>query len=210
MKHIDNKELNVIFQVLKDIMNENRDYLIKLDSAIGDGDLGITMSKGFDKAAEISSNLEEKDLGKYLIKIGMGIAEAVPSTMGTLVATGFMNAGKELKGNEVLCTKKVAILFEAFVNGIMNRSKAKPGEKTVIDSLYKASEALKNSIELPLKEAIKIALVEAEKGLEATKQMKSTYGKAAIYQEKSIGKLDPGATVGKLIVEGFYKAIVTE
>lgn len=212
MERIWKKELNDIFHTLGILMEENRDYLIQLDSVIGDGDLGITMSKGFKRLSAECDSVEGEDLGKRLMKLGMILAEVVPSTMGTLMASGLMSAGKAVKGQESLDTKGLAILLEAFAKGIMERGKAKPGEKTVVDSLYPAAEALREAADrgLYMKEAIALAYEAAVNGLRATIDMKSTYGKAAVYQEKSIGKQDPGATVGKLFLEGFYREIMKD
>ena len=87
--------------IASDIMNENKDYLIELDANSGDGDLGLTMSKGFAAAKDEVTANPETDLGKLLFKAGSAISAAVPSTMGTLMASGFLGVGKALKGTTV-------------------------------------------------------------------------------------------------------------
>ncbi|HHY46484.1 MAG TPA: dihydroxyacetone kinase subunit L [Firmicutes bacterium] len=186
-------------------MEETRDWLGELDGAMGDGDLGLTMSTGFRKAAEALRDLDEKDVGKLLAKAGMVIGQSAPSTMGTLMATGFMKGGKAVQGKEEVQLADLAALVHAFVEGIMARGKAKPGEKTIIDSLHPAAQALDQAISegRSLKEGLAAAYEAAEKGVEATKAMISQHGRPAYYQEKTLGKQDPGATVGMLVLKGF-------
>ena len=95
----------------KDIMAENREYLINLDSVVGDGDLGLTMSDGFLAAYEAVAEKGETDAGRLLYQAGKAMSTAVPSTMGTLMASGLMQAGKALKGNTELSPGQVAGLF---------------------------------------------------------------------------------------------------
>jgi len=210
MNKLDSSDLEGLFAKVRDIMVENKENLFKLDSAIGDGDLGITMSSGFSKVYEMVSVLEEKDtgdIGRVLIKVGMTLAETVPSTLGTLMATGFMRAGKAVKGkNEVNLSDSVLMAY-AFVEGIMERGKTKPKEKTIIDSLYPAFQALKLASEdgIDLKEGFKKAYEAAKDGAEATKEMLPKHGRAVWYGEKSIGKKDPGAFAGMLLIKAFYE-----
>jgi dihydroxyacetone kinase-like protein len=179
--------------------------LTELDAAIGDGDLGLTMPRGFSNASEIVNGLEETDIGKILAKAGMTIAQTAPSTMGTLVGSGFMRSGKALKGKQELGLTDMTEVVTQFVEGIMARGKAEPGGKTIIDSLYPAVQALQKAVEenKTLQEGVQAAYDAACQGVEATKEMLAQYGRPAYYQEKSRGKQDPGATVGMLILRAF-------
>ncbi len=188
---------------LKTIMEENKDYLINLDSQMGDADLGLTMTKAFSAAADELQDTTENDLGKILMRAGMLMARAAPSTMGTLIATGFMRGGKSVSGKSELTVADLAEFFKACVQGIMDRGKSRPGEKTIIDSLKPAADALADSTGKEMSLAMADALEAAEKGLEATKDMVAQHGRIDYYKEKSKGNQDPGATVGVLIVKGF-------
>ena len=84
------------------IMNENKDRLIELDSVVGDGDLGLTMTKGFAAASEFAAGSDETDAGKMLYGAGKAMSSAAPSTMGTLMSIGLMQGGKVLKGKTEL------------------------------------------------------------------------------------------------------------
>jgi dihydroxyacetone kinase-like protein len=188
-------------------MIENKDWLFELDSAMGDGDLGITMSTGFSKVYEMISALEEEDIGKTFMKVGMTLAETVPSTLGTLMATGFIRAGKTIQGKTEVDLANSVLMASVFVEGIIERGKAKPGEKTIIDSLYPAFQALKLASEegRDLKEGFKKAYEAAKGGVEDTKEMLPKHGRVVWYREKSIGKKDPGAVAGMLLIKAFYE-----
>lgn len=202
----DGAAARAVLHRLREIMEENKDYLIELDGAMGDGDLGLTMSKCFVTADDQLSSSDEKDLGKFFMKAGMTMANAAPSTMGTLVGTGFMRGGKAVGGKESLGGADLAAFFTAFVEGLMERGKAKPGEKTIIDSLNPAAEAMAGAGDDAV-EVLTAGLAAAEEGLESTKEMVAQHGRAAYYQEQSKGRQDPGATVGVMIVRGFKEGV---
>jgi dihydroxyacetone kinase-like protein len=187
------------------LMTEKKEELIKLDSAMGDGDLGLTMEKGFSAARDEAAKTDEPDLGKFLMKIGMAIARAAPSTMGTLAATGFMSGGKAVTGKTALGGMEMAAFFDAFTAGIMQRGKSKPGEKTIVDVLVPASQALAAAVssgaELP--EAFRILRAAAAEGREQAKGMIAQHGRLAYYQEQSKGREDPGAAACIYILQGF-------
>lgn len=191
------------------IMGENRDRLIDLDSVVGDGDLGLTMSDGFVAAFKAIQDSEEPDAGKLLYVAGKAMSTAVPSTMGTLMASGLMQAGKVLKGKTTLVESDFIDLFQAYFDGVANRGKAKIGDKTFLDGLFPAIEALDNSIAQgkPLQEASKDASLAAQKGYEATVGMLAIHGRAATRGEASRQLLDPGAAVAALLMEAFALAL---
>jgi|SRR5579863_417247 len=198
---------SIIFQI-KNLVDSNQDKLMELDSVMGDGDLGFTMTKAFAAALEEADKSEEKIPGKLLTRLGMVIAKTSPSTMGTLVATGFMRGGKSIDTFEQIGPEELAVFFEAFVKSIMDRGKSVPGNKTIIDTLFPAAEALHLRANESLVAGISAAREASLKGLEASTKMKAQHGRAAYYQDGSIGKQDGGATVGTYIVEGFYRHIL--
>ncbi len=206
MDKLNSKNIKDIFSKIKDIMVENEDFLFKLDSDMGDGDLGLTMSRGFSKVNEVIAEMDEKNIGKIFIKAGMTLASAVPSTMGTLIATGLMRAGKAVKDKKEIDLQDFAVMMESFVSGIMERGKARPGDKTIIDCLLPASKALKFASEngKTLEEGFKEAYRSSKEGVEATKGMISKHGKAVYHIERSAGKEDPGAAAGMLMIKAFY------
>jgi dihydroxyacetone kinase-like protein len=208
MESLGIKDIQSIILQIKNIIDANQDKLMELDSVMGDGDLGFTMTKAFSAAQEEADKSEEKIPGKLLTRLGMIIAKTSPSTMGTLVATGFMKGGKSIDSYEQIGPKELAVFFESFVRSIMERGKSVPGNKTIIDTLYPAAEALRGSVNESLVTGIAAAREASLKGLEASTKMKAQHGRAAYYQDDSIGKQDGGATVGTYIIEGFYRHIV--
>ena len=184
-------------------MDQHRDDLIAIDSAIGDGDLGLTMTKAFAAADDRCSDVAERDVGRLFSQAGMAIAKAAPSTMGTLMATGFMRGGKAVSGKPTLEPADLATFFRAFADGVMERGKAKPGEKTIVDVLHPVADALAAAALADPASVAAIALNAAEAGLEAARGMMAQHGKAAVYREQTIGKPDPGATAGRLVIQGF-------
>jgi dihydroxyacetone kinase-like protein len=198
------EDLVALLARLKGLMEEKKEFLTDLDGKVGDSDLGITMSKGFAAAADAVAGTADPT-GKVLARAGMAIAKAAPSTMGTLVATGFMRGGKALEGVDAIGTAEMRRFWRAFLDGIVERGKAKPGDKTVVDALGPLVAALEQAeaAGASLAAALDGAVAAAAAGVEATKGMVSQRGRAAAFQEKTRGIPDAGATVGLMIVEAF-------
>lgn len=198
------EDLVALLARLKALMEEKKEFLIELDGKVGDSDLGLTMSKGFAAASDAVAGTAEPP-GKLLARAGMAIARAAPSTMGTLTATGFMRGGKALEGVEAVGTAEMRRFWRAFLDGVVERGKARPGDKTVVDALGPLVAALERAEAsgARLGEALDAAVAAAAGGVEATKSMVSQRGRAAAFQEKTRGIPDAGATVALLIVEAF-------
>lgn len=205
---MNNENIKKLLKSFMDIMVENKEYLIDLDSVVGDGDLGLTMSDGFTAAYKAVENSDEEDVGKLLYMGGKAMSTAVPSTMGTLMASGFMNAGKVFKGKTGLQNIDIAELFQAYMEGVSARGKAKIGEKTFLDGMFPAVEALKVSLQqndaLPV--AARKAAEAAEDAFKNTTTMIAVHGRAATRGEASRTLLDPGAAVAMLMMKALVKA----
>jgi dihydroxyacetone kinase-like protein len=199
------QDIKSIVSGIAALMEEKKEELIRLDGAMGDGDLGLTMEKGFSAARDEAGKTDEPDLGKFLMKIGMAIARAAPSTMGTLVATGFMSGGKAVTGKTALGGAELAAFFEAFTAGVMQRGKSKPGEKTIVDVLLPASQALAAAVSsgAGLQEAFRRLTEAAAAGRAQAREMIAQHGRLAYYQEQSKGREDPGAVACIYILQGF-------
>jgi dihydroxyacetone kinase-like protein len=193
------------FEQLDSIMNENRKYLIKLDSVVGDGDLGLTMGDGFTAAHKAIADSEEADLGKFFYTAGKAMATAVPSTMGTLMASGWMQAGKALKGKTELADNELVSLFSAYYDGVANRGKAQPGEKTFLDGLGPAIDAMKQAVAdgKNAAETAALAAQAAEQGFHDTTNMVAKHGRAATRGEDSRTLEDPGAAVAMFMMQAY-------
>lgn len=190
------------------VMEQEKQYLIELDGAMGDGDLGLTMTSGFKGIYEEVDNIDSDDIGTLLMKLGMKMNSIVPSTMGTLISTCFLKSGKEVKGKTEIELSDIAKMGRTSVNGVMERGKAKIGEKTMLDALNPAVEALEKALDqkLDLKQAIEKSYEAAKAGAENTKIIKSVHGRAAYYGEKSLGRYDSGAVAVMFIFKGILQS----
>jgi len=159
------------FKNIQTLMQTNRDYLIELDSLIGDGDLGLTMEKAFNSAYEAAIAYEEDDLGTMLKTVGFTIAKNAPSTMGTLIATGFISIGKTIPGQTSLSADEFSRIFRVMAETISTRGKAVEGEKTLLDVLFPVARAVEASNSQDICERLDIACATAQESLEETKKL---------------------------------------
>ncbi|PSJ57669.1 Dak phosphatase [Mesorhizobium soli] len=192
-----------LFKSWKELFAEQREFLIALDGKVGDSDLGITMSKSFAAAAEaLDAEGEAAGMAKLLRTAGATMARTAPSTMGTLTATGFLRASKAVEGKDTLGTAEVAAFWRAYRDGVAERGKAKLGDKTLLDVLDPIAATLEAqaSAGASLSVALNATAAVAEQALEATKSMLAQHGKAAAFQEKTVGLQDAGATVGYFLI----------
>lgn len=209
MERLTVNDIKKIVAHISELMESNKDELVRLDGLVGDGDLGLTMSKGFRAIAQEADSSTESDIGKLLMKLGMTMAKTAPSTGGTLLATGFMSGGKAVVGNDSLDVEGFAAFLSAFVEGVMQRGKSKPGEKTLVDVFFPAAEALKEAARTTAAfgEAAASCYAAAKKGFEDSKELIAQHGRAAYYQEQSRGKADPGAAAAVVVIQGICEYI---
>ena len=126
-------------------MTENRDYLVELDQRNGDGDLGISMSEGFNALVEVLNKTEETDLGKVFRDLSKTFNESAPSSLGTILSFGLMGIAKELKGKTEVSRQEFSVALEKGLDNILDKTGSKVGEKTIIDSLSPGIESLLSS-----------------------------------------------------------------
>ncbi len=178
-----------------------KEQLGELDAAIGDGDIGISTAKGF-RAIREGLKDHSADIGLVLMKAGTDFGEAAGATIGALLETGFVQAGKEALGKTELTLPDIARMVASAENGIRKRGKAEPGNKTLLDALVPTRVALESAAEhgLPPTAAAASALKAAESGMTATIDMKSTLGRSRWLGDRSVGHQDPGATIIYLMV----------
>lgn len=183
-------------------MTDNRDYLVELDQRNGDGDLGISMSEGFNALVEVLNKMEETDLGKVFRDLSKTFNESAPSSLGTILSFGLMGIAKELKGKTEVSRQEFSVALEKGLDNILDKTGSKVGEKTIIDSLSPGIESLLSSGSEEDKTAFQNAYEASKAGAEKTKEMMAVHGRAAYYGEKSLGLVDGGAVVGTLIFKG--------
>ena len=201
-----------ILNKIADVINENKLYLTELDAAIGDGDHGLNMSKGFEAVKEKLKDDNGDDLGNTFKKVGMTLVSTVGGASGPLYGTAFMKGASVLKGKGEIDLDDFIQFLKASLDGIKMRGKAELGEKTMIDCLEPyLNELIKvNSSGLDVVECLNKAQEAAFKGLEKTKEIKATKGRASYLGDRSIGYQDVGATSTYLMLKTVYKYIKGE
>lgn len=173
-----------------------KDFLTQLDNEIGDGDHGINMARGFQAVEQKLPTLADKDIGAILKGVGMQLVSTVGGASGPLYGTAFMKAGAACKDKMELDGAGFVAALDAAIGGIKMRGKAHEGEKTMLDALCPAYAALQEGLAAgsDTKAALEAAVAAAEKGVEYTKTIIATKGRASYLGERSIGHQDPGAT----------------
>ncbi|MFO7153132.1 MAG: dihydroxyacetone kinase subunit DhaL [Bacillota bacterium] len=207
---VDSVKLIDIIKVIADKITENKEYLTQLDSAIGDADHGINMSKGFRTVVEKISDMSEKDCGTILKTVGMTLVSTVGGASGPLYGTAFMRAGQAVAGKHQLDFNDLISVMEAALEGIKYRGKAEKGEKTIVDALEPAVETLKLCREEGLETALREAVEAARRGMEYTKEIVARKGRASYLGERSLGHQDPGATSCYIILEAMATQLLDD
>ena len=180
------------FGLVLDDLGGARDELNRLDGAAGDGDLGITIAAGAAALRTILPELEGSELSPALRRCGMELARHAPSTAGTLIATALIAASRvvpEGVGGGAL----LAAVLEAGRQSIEQRGRAKPGDKTMLDALVPAIEALRELSGASVAEALSAAADGAAAGAEATRELEPRVGRGAWLADRSRGNVDAGA-----------------
>lgn len=167
----------------------HKEYLTELDQAIGDGDHGINMSRGFQEVMAKIADSEYEHVSDVLKDVSMTLLSKVGGASGPLYGTAFLRMSTALKGKAEIDVAAMVSALEAALEGIKMRGKAEKGDKTLIDVWEPVIDYLKTET------AIDLAGLESEakRAFEATKELKAIKGRAAYLGERSIGHLDPGS-----------------
>jgi dihydroxyacetone kinase-like protein len=186
-----------------EVIAENKEYLTELDSAIGDADHGANMHRGFKAVLEKLPDNEDKDIGKILMGVGMALLSKVGGAGGPLYSTVFIQMGKSIDSKTEFELTDWTNALEAATQGVVRLGKASPGDKTMVDALTPAVEALKQAVEegLTLGEGLEKSAKAAEKGMIATIPLVARKGRASYLGERSAGHQDPGATSTFLLLD---------
>lgn len=198
-------ELIFLIDKVADVIYENKDYLSELDREIGDSDHGVNLSRGFQKIKEESNNLSGLSYSDFFNRIAMILISNVGGASGAIYGTGLMKVAQSLKGIEVLDRENIVKATEAMVDGIKMRGKAQCGEKTMLDTIVPVVEVLKENKNESLDILLEKIQKAAKEGVDSTKDMRATKGRASYLGERSIGHLDPGAISSYLIIDTICK-----
>jgi phosphoenolpyruvate---glycerone phosphotransferase subunit DhaL len=189
-----------------------RDHLTQLDSAIGDGDHGTNMVRGFDAVEKALAGRGEEPPGQVLITCGKTLVRTVGGASGPLWGSALRGAGRSLGAAEEIDGAQLAGALAAALSAMKDLGAAEVGDKTIVDALAPAATALDAALGAgdPLAHALERAAAAAEEGARGTVPLRARKGRASYLGERSIGHQDPGATSTALIVRALARAVARE
>ncbi|MCF0186879.1 MAG: dihydroxyacetone kinase subunit L [Bacteroidaceae bacterium] len=196
------KIINIIEKISSKIQEEKL-FLTELDNVIGDGDHGINLARGFSEVENKLPTLADKNPGEVFKTVGMTLVSTVGGASGPLYGTGFMKMGMELKDTADVSMEDFLRAFQVAIDGISMRGKSTTGEKTMLDAMVPAKKAMDEAVAAgkSAKEAVADGVAAAKEGIEFTKTIAATKGRASYLGERSIGHQDPGATSFAMMLE---------
>ena len=180
------------------LMEESADELNAADALLGDGDLGITMVRGFREIIEVRDSLPD-DVGMALFQCAKAFTKSSGSSYGTLLATGLMSVAKKKKGQQEIQVEEISALLDDALDAMKQRGKAELGDKTVLDVIAASSQAAKDQSDgSSVLKAINDAVTST---IDEFRSRQSKIGRARIFSEKSIGLDDPGMLAFRKMLE---------
>jgi dihydroxyacetone kinase-like protein len=180
------------------LMEESADELNAADGLLGDGDLGITMVRGFREIIEVRDSLPD-NVGMALFQCAKAFTKSSGSSYGTLLATGLMSVAKKKKGQQEIQVEEISALLDDALDAMKQRGKAELGDKTVLDVIAASSQAAKDQSDgSSVLKAINDAVTST---IDEFRSRQSKIGRARIFSEKSIGLDDPGMLAFRKMLE---------
>ena len=191
------------------VIAEQKQYLTGLDAAIGDGDHGINMDRGWQQVLVKIAPVKDKDAGTLLKTTGMALVGSVGGAGGPLYGTFFIRAGAALDGKAEVSDEELVNALEAGLKGVVERGKANLNDKTMVDALTPAVERAKARLKegASIADALSAATDAAEAGMKATIPLKALKGRASYLGDRSIGHQDPGATSSYYMLRTLREAL---
>ncbi|RKX96010.1 MAG: dihydroxyacetone kinase subunit L [Spirochaetes bacterium] len=189
-------------------INENKAWLSEIDGAIGDGDHGVNMAKGFNMAKEKVDDAGET-LSEQLKSLGMILVSNIGGAMGPIYGTFFMRMAKPIEGKYEIDENDFKSMLESALEGVKKRGQAEVGDKTLVDTLEPATKAFAESVEkgLSFKEALDKMVETAKKGMESTKDLVAKKGRSSRLGDRSKGTIDAGAASCYIILKTLAESI---
>ncbi|PNR98659.1 dihydroxyacetone kinase subunit DhaL [Petrotoga mexicana DSM 14811] len=208
---VTSEKIKDIFIKIADVLIENKNYLTELDAAIGDADHGINMARGFKKVKEKIEDDSFKNNSDLVKTVAMTLISTVGGASGPLYGTAFLNISKIIPDSDFDIDSFIKI-GETVIEGIQKLGKAQRGEKTMLDTIIPAVNALRESKVkgLSLERALEECKKAAEEGMKATIPLLATKGRASYLGERSKGHQDPGATSSYLIIKVIVDELISE
>jgi len=196
-------QVNLVVRTIAQTAVDNEKYFGDLDAVVGDGDFGYSMARGFEQVLAGFDDFDRSDVGTFLKRVAVTITGRIGGTSGPIWGTAFLRAGAVAAGKTALEPADVVAMLRAAVEGIMQRGQAELGDKTLLDALVPATDALERELDAGSGStaAIQAASTAAREAAEATKDMVARRGRAAYTGERSRGSVDAGATAVAVMLE---------
>lgn len=210
MGNIDIIKIKKWLSSVADDYEENKDYLTQLDSDIGDADHGINMNRGFKLVKDMINNENKDKISDILKSTGTILIKNIGGSSGPLYGTFFLNAGMLSNNKDELSLSDITDIFDKGANAISSLGKSKAGEKTMLDTLFPALDAMKESINENIEDTELFknkVMAAAENGMKSTIDMLATKGRASYLGERSIGHQDPGATSMYMMIKNLLSVL---
>ena len=191
--HLTIEETKEMFIFVADKMMESKDVLTQADKAIGDGDHGVGMARGFEAVRQKLETQSFAGIGELFKSIGTTLMMSIGGAAGAVFGTFFRGAGKNTDDQSELGNQTLALALQDGLQAVKDRGKAKPGDKTMVDALEPAAVKSAELGAVPLDVALMDISEAARQGMEKTKEMVATLGKAKPLGTRSLGHADPGS-----------------
>ena len=191
------------------VIDNNASEIEKLDQEIGDGDHIFNVQRGINLVIELEPIIKYLSMSKAINQIAMKILSGIGGSSGALFGTLFMTMSKVSNIDDGVDYKKAINMFADGVEAVKQRGKADVGEKTMMDVLIPVANCLKQGIEKnkDLKDLMREAIEEAEKGMLSTKDLLATKGRASFLGERAKGHIDPRARSSQLMIRSVCMSI---
>ena len=195
------EETGAMFIHVSNRMVESKDLLTQADKAIGDGDHGVGMARGFEAVREKVEGATFTALDDLLKAVGMALITSVGGAAGAVFGTFFRGGAKRLSGQGTFDSEALSLMLADGLDAVKARGKARPGDKTMVDALEPGALTPQELTSAPLGESLVAVTEAAKEGMEATKDMVANVGKAKTLGQRSLGHPDPGAVSTYLILK---------
>ncbi len=205
IREIDAKEM--VLQIVSSI-EENKNWLSEIDGAIGDGDHGVNMAKGFGMAKSGIDSVPN-ELGKLLGHVGITLVTHIGGAMGPIYGTFFMRMAKAVEGRNRLEKEDILKMLAESLEGVMQRGGAEVGDKTMVDTLDAAKKGYEKAIQdgKGMADAIDVMIESARQGMESTRDFVAKKGRSSRLGERSRGTIDAGAASCYIILKAIGESL---
>ena len=209
---MDAATINTWMTEIESSVRAERDHLVQLDAAIGDGDHGINMARGFEAVVQALANDSGSSPGRLLIVAGRTLVSTVGGASGPLWGSALRSGGRVLGDQATFEAGQLIEVLTAALTSVKDLGTAARGDKTMVDALEPAVETLRERLGAgdSLPAAIDAAADAAEAGMRSTIPLQARKGRASYLGERSVGHQDPGATSTALIIRALQRAVSTE